>query len=93
MYMTKKSNPYKGEYIYETVSWEYRSKDLMIHEKNLFKLLYTLITIRSKDMWGRIIDWCNLDFNRRFGEGTKYDLDYGKLLIIGLCIYIAIKVS
>ena len=44
-------------------------------------------------MWGRIIDWLNIDFNKRYGEGTKYDLDYGKLVIIGLCIYIAIKVS
>ncbi len=47
-------------------------------------------------MWGRIIDWCNIDtssYNKKFGEGTKYDLDYGKLLIIGLCVYIAIMVS
>ena len=44
-------------------------------------------------MWGRIIEWLNIDFNKRYGEGTKYDLDYGKLVIIGLCIYIAIKVS
>ena len=28
-----------------------------------------------------------------YGEGTKFDLDYGKLIILGLCIYIAIKVS
>ena len=28
-----------------------------------------------------------------FGEGTKADLDYGKLVILGLCIYIAIQVS
>jgi len=28
-----------------------------------------------------------------YGEGTQFDLDYGKLLIIGLCIYIAIQVS
>lgn len=28
-----------------------------------------------------------------YGEGTKFDLDYGKLVILGLCIYIAIKVS
>ena len=27
------------------------------------------------------------------GEGTKFDLDYGKLIIIGLCVYIAIQVS
>jgi len=32
-------------------------------------------------------------FEKRFGEGTAFDLDYGKLLIIALCIYIAIQVS
>ena len=32
-------------------------------------------------------------FEKKFGEGTAFDLDYGKLLIIGLCIYIAVKVS
>ena len=30
---------------------------------------------------------------KSYGEGTKFDLDYGKLVIIGLCIYIAIQVS
>ena len=43
-------------------------------------------------MWHRIHDFMEKDFNKKYGEGTKYDLDYGKLLIIGLCIYIAIKV-
>ena len=28
-----------------------------------------------------------------YGEGTKFDLDYGKLVILFLCIYIAIQVS
>ena len=32
-------------------------------------------------------------FEKKFGEGTAFDLDYGKLLIIALCIYIAIQVS
>ena len=32
-------------------------------------------------------------FEEKFGEGTAFDLDYGKLLIIALCIYIAAKVS
>ena len=32
-------------------------------------------------------------FERNFGEGTAFDLDYGKLLIIALCIYIAAQVS
>ena len=28
-----------------------------------------------------------------YGEGTKFDLDYGKIIIVLLCIYIAIKVT
>jgi hypothetical protein len=43
-------------------------------------------------MWHRITEFMEKDFNKKYGEGTKFDLDYGKLLIIGLCIYIAIKV-
>lgn len=47
-------------------------------------------------MWGRIMEhMSNIQGNmeRRYGEGTKTDLDYGKLVILGLCIYIAIQVS
>ena len=33
------------------------------------------------------------DFRKKFGEGTDFDLDYGKLVILALCIYIAVKVS
>ena len=89
MFMTKKNNPYRGKYIYETVSWEYRSKDVMINEKNLFKLLYILISIRSEDMFEKTIS----RFKEKYGEGTAADLDYGKLIILALCIYIAIQVS
>jgi len=32
-------------------------------------------------------------FEKKFGEGTVFDLDYGKLLIIALCVYIAVQVS
>ena len=32
-------------------------------------------------------------FEKKFGEGTAFDLDYGKILIIGLCVYIAVQVS
>ena len=32
-------------------------------------------------------------FEAKFGEGTAFDLDYGKLLIIALCVYIAVQVS
>ena len=31
------------------------------------------------------------DMQQKYGEGTKTDLDYGKLVILGLCIYIAIQ--
>ena len=37
--------------------------------------------------------WKREWFEKNFGEGTSFDLDYGKLLIIGLCIYIAVMVS
>ena len=33
------------------------------------------------------------DMQTKYGEGTKTDLDYGKLVILGLCIYIAVQVS
>ena len=39
-------------------------------------------------MWHRIIT----HFEKKYGESTKFDLDYGKLLIIGLCIYIAVNI-
>lgn len=32
-------------------------------------------------------------FKKKYGEGTAADLDYGKLTIIALCIYIAVQVS
>ena len=38
-------------------------------------------------MWGRIMEhMSNIQGNmeRRYGEGTKIDLDYGKLVILGL---------
>ena len=47
---------------------------------------------RRMKMWHRITDFFNVDYHKKYGEGTKFDLDYGKLLIIALCIYIAIKV-
>ena len=34
---------------------------------------------KIKDMW-----------EKSYGEGTKFDLDYGKLVILGLCIYISL---
>ena len=32
-------------------------------------------------------------FKKKYGEGTATDLDYGKLTIIALCVYIAYQVS
>ena len=32
------------------------------------------------------------NFFKERGEGTAWDLDYGKLIIIGLCIYIAVSI-
>ena len=33
------------------------------------------------------------EFRKKVGEGTDFDLDYGKLVIIALCLYIAVQVS
>ena len=49
---------------------------------------YLEIKRKGISMWGRIVSF----FNER-GEGTAWDLDYGKLIIIGLCLYIAVMVS
>ena len=43
-------------------------------------------------MWHRIQDFMEKDINKKYSKGKKYDLDYGKLLIIALCIYIALEV-
>ena len=43
-------------------------------------------------MRGRIVEWIG-DFQKKYGEGSPADLDYGKLVILGLCVYIAIMVS
>ena len=47
---------------------------------------------KGEKMWHRIADFFNVEYHKKYGEGTRFDLDYGKLLIIALCIYIAIKV-
>ena len=44
--------------------------------------MLVLTSVNNKgvtDMFGK--------FEKKFGEGTSFDLDYGKLLIIGLLIY------
>ena len=32
-------------------------------------------------------------WENQYGEGTSFDLDYGKLVILFLCVYIAVQVS
>tara|TARA_R110000824_G_scaffold394601_1_gene594554 strand:+ start:1001 stop:1156 length:156 start_codon:yes stop_codon:yes gene_type:complete len=32
-------------------------------------------------------------YNASVGEGTAFDLDYGKIVLIVLCLYIAVQVS
>ena len=47
-------------------------------------------------MWGRIMEHMSDmqgEIEKKYGEGTKVDLDYGKLVILFLCIYIAVQVS
>jgi len=34
-----------------------------------------------------------MTFFKDKGEGTEWDLDYGKLIIIAMCLYIAVQVS
>ncbi len=33
------------------------------------------------------------EFKTKFGEGTDFDLDWGKVVILILCVYIARQVS
>ena len=87
-----KYESYEGEYIYEKPTWEYRSKNLMINDKSLLRILWIIIYIRSRNMYDKLKAWSS-DFQKKYGEGSPADLDYGKLLILGLCVYIAIMVS
>ena len=87
-----KYDSYEGKYIYEKPTWEYRSKNLMVNDKSLIKILWIIFYVRSKNMWGRIIEHIS-DMQTKYGEGTKVDLDYVKLVILFLCIYIAVQVS
>ena len=88
----RKYKEYEGEYIYEKPTWEYRSKNLMINDKSLIRILWIIIYIRSRNMYDKLKEWSG-DFQKKYGEGSPADLDYGKLLILGLCVYIAIMVS
>ena len=51
------------------------------------------VTKKSAAITQPIVEREKNAFEKNFGEGTAFDLDYGKLLIIALCIYIAVKVS
>ena len=83
---------YEGKYIYEKTCWEYRSKDLMINDRNLIKILWIIFYVRSRNMLSKLKEWSG-DFQNKYGEGSPADLDYGKLVILFLCIYIAVQVS
>ena len=87
-----KYKEYEGEYIYEKPTWEYRSKNLMINDKSLLRILWIIIYIRSRNMYDKLKAWSS-DFQKKYGEGSPTDLDYGKLVILFLCIYIAVQVS
>tara|TARA_B100001287_G_C22662084_1_gene520902 strand:- start:873 stop:1142 length:270 start_codon:yes stop_codon:yes gene_type:complete len=87
-----KYESYEGEYIYEKPTWEYRSKNLMINDKSLLRILWIIIYIRSRNMYDKLKAWSS-DFQKKYGEGSPADLDYGKLVILFLCIYIAVQVS
>ena len=43
-------------------------------------------------MWGRLMEHIS-DMQQKYGEGSPADLDWGKLVILGLCVYIAFQVS
>ena len=61
--------------------------DLIIifkQEKNLVSLVK-----KYSDTNTKIIDI----YNASVGEGTAFDLDYGKIVLIVLCLYIAVQVS
>ena len=55
--------------------------------KSLQKLSYFSFST-SLVVGGKVIEMKKY-FEKKFGEGTAFDLDYGKLLIIALLIYIA----
>tara|TARA_Y100000015_G_scaffold40461_1_gene45390 strand:+ start:82 stop:288 length:207 start_codon:yes stop_codon:yes gene_type:complete len=67
-------------------------------DKNLVLVnIHSVLDVKKKTILktalGRKKEMKLSEFRKKFGEGTDFDLDYGKLFIIGLCIYIAIQVS
>ena len=56
-----------------------------ISDINTIKLFGVIMKKKIKSKADKFIHY--------FGEGTLWDLDYGKLLILFICIYIAIQVS
>ena len=58
---------------------------LWICDDDLFWILGDIMKKKMKSKADKFIHY--------FGEGTVWDLDYGKLLILFICIYIAIQVS
>ena len=66
--------------MYSDVVMEKSNSNTIVHHGIRVKLEHFLKDI--KNTW-----------NKTYGEGTQFDLDYGKLVILGLCIYIAVMVS
>ena len=65
----------------EDHNYDYIIDDGQIEEPTIhYKIKKKRKTI--KEMW-----------DNQYGEGTRFDLDYGKLIILALCVYIAIQVS
>ena len=59
---------------------------------NLFLFgIALMLYIRAERGYGRrcVMKSIFQKFQSQFGEGTAFDLDYGKLIILGLLIYLA----
>ena len=56
--------------------------------------MYEALEAKNNSLKGStVLEQMNSQIEEKFGEGTAFDLDYGKLLIIALCVYIAVQVS
>ena len=63
----------------------------LFFKQNLSAKLYPVLKKVKKKRILKMITRI-MTFFKDKGEGTKWDLDYGKLIIIALCVYIALKV-
>ena len=51
-------------------------------------LFFTALTLKNGTLIKKVIIMKEY-FEKKFGQGTAFDLDYGKLLIVALLVYIA----